>query len=115
MKGLAKDERSGKGLKGGAAALVYICALILPEGKCVADYARSLTNRARLGFEVPQILFAPLRSPPGRRVLCSLMLTDQGDYFIITISAQQQPLTKIYQTKKLRRGKPQSSTTVRRH
>jgi hypothetical protein len=50
---LAKDERSRRGLKGGVVALVYICAWMLPEGKCVVDYARSPTNRARLRFEVP--------------------------------------------------------------
>jgi hypothetical protein len=43
MKGLARDERSGKGLRGGEVALVYICAWMLQQGKCVADYPRSFT------------------------------------------------------------------------
>jgi hypothetical protein len=52
MKGLGRAERSGKGLKGGVVALVYICAWMLPEGKCVADYPRSIPNKTRLRFEV---------------------------------------------------------------
>ena len=81
MKGLARDERSGKGLKGGEVALMYICAWMLLQDKCVADYPKSLTSRARPRFEVPQVLFTLLKSAPPSawRIICSQILTDQGD------------------------------------
>jgi pimeloyl-ACP methyl ester carboxylesterase len=75
MIGLSKSERSGEGLEGGVVALVYICAWMMPEGKCIADYPRSPTNRARLRFEVGNPPSPALGSPS----FISLKTTMQAD------------------------------------
>ena len=70
MKGLSKDERSHRGLKGGVIALVYMCAWMLPEGKCITDYPRAPENQSRLRFEVlsPVFYSSPNANlhPPGK-------------------------------------------------